>query len=73
MFDLRTKSKTVSDIKGWRKTTKQEMPPNLSGTLLSMFDLLSDVLDELLLLGPFLVLQAKCLVLEGTKIQSPVP
>lgn len=46
---------------------QQELPPNLSGTLLSIFDLLSNVLDEFLLLGPFLVLQAKCLVL-GEKV-----
>lgn len=45
-------------------------PPNLSGALLSIFDLLGDVLDELLLLGPFLVLQAKCLVLETTNTQN---
>lgn len=37
---------------------------NLSGVLLSIFDLLCDVLDELLLLGTFLVLQAKRFVLE---------
>jgi len=40
---------------------------HLSGTLLSIFDLLSNILDEFLLLGPFLVLQAKSLVLRGGK------
>lgn len=39
------------------------MSSDLSGTLLSIFNLLSDVLDVFLLFGPFLVLQAKSLVL----------
>lgn len=36
---------------------------SLAGTLLSILYLLGDVLDKLLLFGPFLVLQAKCLIL----------
>lgn len=39
-------------------------PPHLSGALLSILHLLSDVLDVLLLLGALLVLQAECFVLE---------
>lgn len=40
--------------------------PNLTSTLLSIFNLLCYILDELLLLCSFLILQAKCLILKNT-------
>lgn len=49
------------------KKWERKADADLSGTLLSIFHLLSNVLDVLLLFGPFLVLQAKCLILEKKK------
>lgn len=66
MFDLNNSSKIQEQKKKWER----KADANLSGTLLSIFHLLSNVLDELLLFGPFLVLQAKCLVLEEKETGS---
>lgn len=49
------------------------MSSNRSCTLLSIFNLLGDVLDKLLLFGPFLVFQSKGLVLEENNKQKQRP
>lgn len=55
-----------TQVKGSITDNEKETAPNLTGTLLSIFNLLRYILDELLLLRPFLILQAKCLILKNT-------
>lgn len=54
MFGLRIKK--IHKDEGRKRYRRHEQFANLSGTLLSIFDLLSNILDVLLLLGPFFVL-----------------
>lgn len=59
----KTCSYTRVSVRHFHGQEEEEVSSDLSGTLLSIFHLLSDVLDVFLLFGPFLVLQSKSLVL----------